>query len=287
MKGIAKITMSAVLLLGLALLTACNSVPSDSVPHTFSLDVTFETFPQSTETIIDQVDNVKLHVRSHQSYTEFWSESDSVLLVEGRGWSPVLAADGSVIFVDSEDLSLKKLLINGDEQQLLPPGSAAGFLRISSDRKYLGYAIPINLSPDSNWAGLYGAGIMDLETGKVLVSRTKENFFTSPIGWYGDQLIVHEWDATQTQDSLDLYALSLDGELTKFALGLPQANSYPEISPDHQWLVYEDQDGNTILVNLEQVSFGIISNVVLPQWTSEGLTGLVDGQRFLIRFTIE
>ncbi|BAD40119.1 hypothetical protein [Symbiobacterium thermophilum] len=259
---------------------------ADSGPTSFELSAIFERLPDSTEPVVlDRTDKVTLLAKLDSNSPQFWIELPDGGRKSQYGWSPVLAADGSVIFVDSEDLSLKKLLINGDEQQLLPPGSAAGFLRISSDRKYLGYAIPINLSPGSNWVGLYGAGIMDLETGKVLVSRTKENFFTSPIGWYGDQLIVHEWDATQTQDSLDLYALSLDGELTKFALGLPQANSYPEISPDHQWLVYADTHGDAILLRLADGSFGTVPNVEFPSWTQNGLTGLVDGRRVLIKIT--
>lgn len=275
------------LVLTFALVSGCSSlVGGESARQTISLETTLEPLPESTGIVItDQVGTVTLFVKGGRSYSEFWIESNSEVLAEGRGWSPVLATDGSVVYVDSEDLSLRRLFASGEVQALLPAGSSAGFLTISPDRMLLGFSIPMDLPPGSTEVGIYGAGIMELETGQVVVSRVQEGHFTHPNGWYGGRLLVSEWSSKKLVESENVYALDTNGDLSPFALNLPPASSAPDVSPDHQWMAYEDRDGNTILVNLGHTSFGTIPNVKSPRWTAQGLTGLVDGHQFLIEFT--
>lgn len=276
------------LALAVSIINLVSLAGADSAPPSLMLSATFEPLPESTGMeIMDQVDPITLFSKADSHFAEFWLESKHGVREKRRGWSPVLAADGSVVYADSEDLSLKQLLTNGEEKELLSPGSAGGFLRISPDRRFIGYAIPVDLPPGSSWVGIYGAGIMDLETGQVVASRIRDDFFTSPIGWYGDQLIVTEWDGTKTQDSLELYTLGTDGKFSVFSLGLPGASTYPGVSLDQQWMAYGDRNGNTILVNLKDTSFGTIPQVKSPSWTNQGLTGLVDGRRVLIKVTSE
>lgn len=261
---------------------------ADDTPKGVVLSVTLESLPDPTGIeVVDRVGDTTLRAKLDSMVPKFWLESKNGISETIHGWSPVLAGDGSVIYVDSEDLSLKQLLTTGEEKELLGPGSAGGFLRISTDRRFIGYAVPIDLPPGSNWIGIWGAEIMSLETGQVIASRTRENFFTSPIGWHGDNLIVSEWDSTRPQNSLSLYTFGTDGKFSVFATHLPGSTTYPVVSPDQEWMAYEDRDGNTVLVSLIDASFGIIPDVLSPSWSNQGLTGMVDGQRVLVRVASE
>ncbi len=256
------------LLFALVSSTGCSGGDAGAVPRTPDRAVTSGESPEAPETVsADQVGPV------------------SLLAEPGSRWSPVRAPDGSVVYADSEDLSLKRLFPDGEVRELLPAGSAAGFLHMSPGGRYVGFAAPIELPPGSTQVGLYGAAIMDLESGEVVAARTREGAFTHPHGWYRDgwghdKLVVSEWDARQAGDAMDLHALAPDGGFAQVARGLPLAHTPPQFSPDdHKWMYYEDGVGNTVLVYVESGWFHTIPGLRSPAWTKAGLTGEVDGQQ--------
>lgn len=272
-------------LVGLAMIMSLVSFATADSPKSVTVEATFELMPNSSgATMVYQVDSVILYRGNGFMDGRFWTESESKVMLEGWGWSPVLAKDGSVIYVDSEDLSLKWLQTTGEVKELLPAGSAAGFLQISPDERYLGYAIPADLPPGSTWVGRFGTGIIDLDTGDVIVSRVLNDAFTMPIGWYRDQLLVSEWNRQAVPENEHVLAMDVNGRVSAFASVFPRASTIPGISFDHQWMAYQDRGGDTILIRLNDKSMGIIPDVEFPAWTPQGLTGTVDGRPILVKF---
>lgn len=239
----------------------------------------------SGEMVVAAAGNRRLVQRTTFGDLTFWIEEDGERTgVTGAGYSPVLGGGGEVYYV-ATDLSLQVLNAAGQASELLPAGSAGGFLKLDPSGRYLAFAKPVGLLPGDTEFGPHGTAIIDLQTGAEIVTRIVPGHTTQPVGWSGDRLIVREWDYTQAPLSLDLYTLDGAGRLEPLLLELPWARTLPELSDDGRQLAYTASDGTGVLIiDLDRRrSMVTIPDVSFPFWVPEGLLVLRDGKRVLVQ----
>ena len=230
--------------------------------------------------VLDADASTVLHQRNKFMDLTFWTTTDGKpTKARGSGWSPILGDNGDVLFVGT-DWSLNRLNSLGEQDQILPPGQVAGFLRLDPSHKYLAYAKPIDLAPGSTHVGKYGVEILDVKSHTVVATRTVPGHFTEPVGWIDDRLLITEWDYTAPLSTSDFFTMDVSGRIQPFVEGLPLRETLPKLSPDRKWLAYQKAGGTeTVLLDMESLTYSVHPDLEFPRWTPQGLMGFVRGQR--------
>ena len=198
---------------------------------------------------------------------------------EALGVNVVSAQFGAdVVFYVTRDFSLMQWSAKDGVQQLLPPGSANGPLRINAEMDKLAYTKPFDL-PAENMPDTNGVAVYDLRTGQEKVLAKVEKRTINLFGWDRQDLLV---EMPPYQPTLDIAHLTLDGRvipIPEFTGRIPKTADavYPRLSFDRRYLAYETKDG-LHLINIAARTDKLVQRAAFSAWQTGGIEVTVDGR---------